>query len=98
MNTYAVVYTYTEDTERRAAARADHVGYLNDLDEMLVAGAWAPTEPAGGLLVVRASDRAAVQAIIDDDPYVKAGVVASAEVRVWNPVLGPAAATLRGER
>jgi uncharacterized protein len=39
---------------------------------------------SGTLLVVEADDAAAVQAFVDDDPYVHAGVYASVQIRPWH--------------
>ncbi|ANY09336.1 YciI family protein [Pseudonocardia sp. HH130630-07] len=97
MPTFAVIYTYTSDHERRFAARDEHRSYLAGRPELLVAGAWAPDEPAGGLLVFRAADRAAVQAVLDDDPYAAAGVIADVQIREWAPPLGPVAGALTGD-
>lgn len=94
--TFAVIYSYTDDHERREAVRATHRAYLATLDELLVAGAWAPGEPAGGLLIFRAADKAAVQGIVDGDPYTDAGVIAGVEIREWAPPLGPVAPSLNG--
>jgi len=47
--------------------------------------------------VFRAADKAAVQAIVDADPYGRAGVVANAEIREWVPPLGPAASAITQE-
>ncbi|TWF80642.1 hypothetical protein FHX44_116585 [Pseudonocardia hierapolitana] len=99
-STFAVIYTYTDDTALREATRPSHRDYLRGLaDEgaLLVAGAWAPAEAPGGLLIFRADDKAAVQAIVDKDPYTTAGVVANSEIREWAPPLGPVAAQLNGE-
>ena len=98
--TYAVIYTYTDDTELRDATRAEHREYLRGFTEdgsLLVAGAWAPSEAPGGLLVFRSADKAAVQAIVDKDPFTTAGVVARADIREWAPPLGPVAGALTGE-
>lgn len=95
--TFAVIYSYTDDTELREATRPSHREYLNGLADqgaLLVAGAWAPSEAPGGLLVFRAADKAAVQAIVDKDPYSTAGVVANADIREWAPPLGPVATAL----
>ena len=98
--TFALIYTYTDDTELRDATRPAHRDYLRPFAEdgtMLVAGAWAPGEAPGGLLVFRVEDRAAVQAIVDADPFSTAGVVARAEIREWAPPLGPLAGALTGQ-
>lgn len=97
--TFAVMYTYTDDAELRDATRPAHRDYLREFADdgsLLVAGAWAPSEAPGGLLVFRAADKAAVQAIVDGDPYTTAGVVATAEIREWAPPLGPLAGAFTG--
>jgi uncharacterized protein YciI len=90
-STFAVIYTYTDDTALREATRPTHRDYLRGLDTLLVAGAWVPGEAPGGLLIFRAEDKAAVQAIVDEDPYTEAGVVADTQIREWAPPLGPLA-------
>ena len=99
-STFAVIYTYTDDAALRDATRPAHRDYLRGLADdgaMLVAGAWAPAEAPGGLLIFRGEDKAAVQAIVDEDPFTTAGVVAVAEIREWAPPLGPLAAPLNGQ-
>jgi uncharacterized protein YciI len=98
-STFAVLYSYTDDTALRDETRPTHRDYLRRLaDEgaLLVAGAWAPAEEPGGLLVLRAEDKAAAQVLVDDDPFTTAGVVAKAEIREWAPPLGPLADALNG--
>jgi uncharacterized protein YciI len=98
--TFAVIYTYTDDSALRDATRPAHREYLRGLaDEgaLLVAGAWAPGEAPGGLLIFRGEDKDAVQAFVDKDPFTTSGVVAGAEIREWAPPLGPVAAALNGQ-
>src|SRR5688500_10892877 len=98
-STFAVIYTYTDDTALREATRPAHRDYLRGLADdgaLLVAGAWAPSEAPGGLLIFRAGDGAAGRAIVDEDPYATAGVVAGADIREWVPPLGPVAPQLTG--
>ena len=97
--TFAVIYSYTDDTELRDATRPAHREYLGrfvDDGSLLVAGAWAPSEAPGGLLVFRAADKSAVQAIVDKDPFTTAGVVSAIDIREWAPPLGPVAGALTG--
>jgi uncharacterized protein len=99
-STFALIYTYTDDTALREATRPAHRDYLRGLADdgmLLVAGAGAPGEAPGGLLIFRAEDKAAVQAIVDKDPYTTAGVVAGADIREWAPPLGPVAAQFTGQ-
>lgn len=98
--TFALIYTYTDDTGLRDATRPAHRDYLRPFGEdgtMLAAGAWAPGEEPGGLLIFRVEDRAAVQRIVDNDPFTTAGVVARADIREWAPPLGPLAGALTGQ-
>jgi uncharacterized protein YciI len=50
------------------------------------------------LLVFHANDRAAVQAIVDRDPFMTQGVVATCDIREWVPLLGPAAEAMASTR
>jgi uncharacterized protein YciI len=50
------------------------------------------------LLIFRVDDQAAVQAIVDRDPFITQGVVATSEIREWVPLLGPAAQALTAEK
>ncbi|NKY06740.1 hypothetical protein HF998_07110, partial [Cellulomonas hominis] len=46
------------------------------------------------LLVLDQPDRAALDAVLADDPFAVAGVIAEVDVRAWNPVIGPWAEAL----
>ena len=96
-STFALMYSYTPDVALQDATRPAHLAHLRRLvdDGRLVAsGPWGPGDARGGLLVFRANDRAAVQAIVDRDPFMTQGVVATCDLREWVPLLGPAAGTL----
>jgi uncharacterized protein YciI len=61
----------------RAATRETHLGYLDSIVGVLVAGGAflnADGKPIGSLLIVDAPDEAAAQAIAAGDPYAKAGL------------------------
>ena len=45
-------------------------------------------KPLGCLLVVEADDREAVETLLDDAPYGRAGLFERVDVRPWQPVLG----------
>ena len=64
--------------EEEAAAVEAHFQYLKSLTEQgTVVLAGRTTEPPHvGLVIFRAADRAAAEAIMDDDPAIKAGVFA----------------------
>ncbi len=94
---FAVMYSYSADVALQDATRPLHLEHLRRLvdDGALVAsGPWGSDDARGGLLIFHANDRAAVQAIVDRDPFVMQGVVSTCEIREWVPLLGPAAEAL----
>lgn len=95
MSTYAVIYTYSDDTALRDAVRPEHREYLSGLDGLLAAGAWTPAEAPGGLLLFRVADKATVQGYVEKDPFSLAGVITDVQIREWGPALGAVAESLR---
>lgn len=93
MPTYAVTYDYTDDTAALAAARPDHRAYLGGLQQKGLLRASGPTaasadQPAGALLLFEAGTADEVDALLDADPFVLAGLVARRSVREWTVVIG----------
>jgi hypothetical protein len=85
---YAVICTDKPDSLGiRKANRPEHVEYLQSLDDRLVlAGPF--TEPDGqtmngSLIVIEAASLQAAKEIAAGDPFAKAGLFASVEVRPW---------------
>ncbi|GAA4123594.1 YciI-like protein [Aminobacter aganoensis] len=82
----------------RLDTRPDHVVFLNDLNArgaLKFGGPFldADGKPEGSLVVIEAADAAVAQAIADADPYAKAGLFESVQVRPWNWVFNnPASA------
>lgn len=96
--TYAVHYRYNEDTESRMAVRPEHREFLADLAEKgicLVAGAYAPSERPGGLLIFRAESAEELDALLVNDPYRRDGFVSEVEIVEWAPAVGPIADQLK---
>lgn len=94
---FAVLYTYTPEVALQDATRPAHLAHLRrlaDTGTLVASGPWGPDDARGGLLLFRAEARAAVQAIVDRDPFVVAGVVGACAIREWRPLLGPAAEAL----
>lgn len=73
--------------ETRKANRPEHLNYLKSLGESLVlAGPFTESDGTsmnGSLIVVEAPSLEAARAIIDGDPFAKAGIFASVEIRPW---------------
>ena len=94
MATFAVVYEYGPDTETRMNARPEHRAWqkrLNEAGVLLASGPLESVDQPGGLLIFRADDQANVEDLLAQDPYAEIGVIASTQVRPWNPVFGPVA-------
>ena len=71
----------------RLDTRASHLDYLNSLgDRLKFAGPFLgdDAKPNGSLVVVEAPDLAAAKEIAANDPYAKAGLFASVDIRPWN--------------
>lgn len=67
--------------------RPAHIEFLKGLgDSLKAAGPFLDDDGnmAGSLVIVDAADKTAAQAIADRDPYAKAGLFASVEIRAWN--------------
>jgi uncharacterized protein len=70
----------------RLATRPEHVAYLKSLnDSAKLAGPFLDDagDMNGTLVIVDAADRAAAQVIADNDPYAKAGLFQTVDIRAW---------------
>jgi len=76
--------------ETRLATRPVHLDYLKESKILKLAGALLGEDgnPIGSLLIVEAEDIAAAQAQADNDPFTKAGVFESVEIRPWRLAIG----------
>ena len=75
----------------RKANREKHLGWLNDLGDVVkAAGPFLDEEgnPAGSLIIIEAESLEAAQAIAGEDPYRKAGVFAEVDIRPWKWLIG----------
>lgn len=74
----------------RLSVRPDHLAYLDGLGGAVkAAGPFTSDEgaPVGTLAIIEAADRAAAEAIAASDPYAKAGLFASVEIKAWKWVI-----------
>jgi hypothetical protein len=70
----------------RLSTRPEHLKYLESLGPRLkAAGPFTSDDgqPTGSLVIIEAADRATAQAMANSDPYVKAGLFSSVEIRPW---------------
>ena len=73
----------------RIDTRDRHVAFLNELNAkggLAFAGPFlgADGKPNGSLVVISAPDRATAETIAASDPYARAGLFASVDIRPWN--------------
>ncbi|MGO6721217.1 hypothetical protein ELI54_21915 [Rhizobium ruizarguesonis] len=73
----------------RMETRPTHVDYLNTLNAegtLKIAGPFLDDDgkPCGSLIVVEAESKEAARALADADPYAKAGLFESVDVKAFN--------------
>ena len=72
--------------ELRMSVRPDHLKYLESLGSSLkAAGPFTTDEgsPTGSLVIIEAADRAGAKAIAENDPYARAGLFSSVDIKPW---------------
>jgi uncharacterized protein YciI len=94
---YLLEYVLVDDyLDRRAFWREAHLTLARDAahrGDLVLAGALAEP-PDRAVLVWRTTDRAVVERFVEDDPYVRQGLVTTWTIRPWNVVVGDGPATL----
>lgn len=92
---FAVTYRYADDPDALDRVRPEHRAFLRGLHEqgdLLASGPVGdqPGEqaPIDALLVMQAADQSAIAALLDQDPFVAAGLVRQRVIAPWNPVIG----------
>lgn len=77
----------------RKANRPEHLSYLESLGDTLVfAGPFTEADGEtmnGSLIVVEAATLDAARAIIEGDPFAKAGIFAEVDIRPWRWSINP---------
>lgn len=74
----------------RLATRPDHLAYWEEnAGSMVLAGPYLDDEgkAKGSLMVVKAQTLEEARALVDNDPYAKAGLFESVSVTPWNWVI-----------
>jgi uncharacterized protein YciI len=84
---YAFICTDKPNSvDLRVKERPGHIAYLTGLGDRLKAAGPFTDEagsPIGTLAIIEAKDRAAAETVARNDPYVKAGLFATVEIRAW---------------
>ena len=82
---FVVLMHYSRPLAEVDGVRAEHVTYLERLAAQGTVLAWARRDPpTGGVLLAAVPDRATLERVLADDPYVKAGV-AKPEIVAFSP-------------
>jgi uncharacterized protein len=86
---HLLLYEYVDDiVERRGPHREGHLGRIRaekEAGRVTLAGALG-NPPTGSAIVFRGGARDAIEAFVQDDPYVQAGLVRSWRIETWNLV------------
>ncbi|WP_347108439.1 YciI family protein [Paenarthrobacter sp. S56] len=92
MATFAVTYAYSGATSAdRDAVRPAHVEFLKSQfgnGRLLKSGPFGPDEAPGALLIITGNSRDDVEALMDQDPFHRAGLIEERTVRQWNIFFG----------
>lgn len=77
--------------ELRMATRAAHFDYAKETGAVRLGGPFldAKGDMAGSMIIIEAADLAAAKAWAANDPYAKAGLFASSDVRPWKATFNP---------
>lgn len=85
---FALMCTDKPDSvDLRIEIRPAHIAYLHGLGDTLKAGGPclnAEGQPIGSLVIVEAADKAGAEEIAANDPYSKAGLFDSVDIRQWD--------------
>ena len=81
---FVVLMHYARPLAEVDGVRAEHVTYLERLAAQGTVLAWARRDPPTGGVLLAVSDRATLEQVLADDPYVKAGV-ANPEIVAFSP-------------
>jgi len=91
MTVFAVRYTYDARAALRDQVRPEHRTFLGTLygGALLASGPLADDGAPGALLIVTAASPEQAAALLDQDPFAQAGLIAAREIRAWTQVYGP---------
>ncbi|MGY0489460.1 YciI family protein [Streptomyces sp. WG-D5] len=92
MSTFAVVYTYAEDSaDARDRHRPEHKDFLENqfnAGRLRASGPFGEDGAPGALLVFEAESADELTALLDQDPFRCEGLIAERTIRDWRIVFG----------
>ena len=90
MSFFAVNYVYSPSADPDSV-RPAHREYLRQLaasGDLVASGPLVGAETPGALLIMRSDHPDRVAALLAQDPFAAAGVIASRTITQWDPVIG----------
>lgn len=87
----ALCYDKPDSLALRLATRDAHLAFLDAYASAVKLGGPfldAAERPVGSLLILDCASEAAAQALLEQDPYARAGLFARVELRPWKRVVG----------
>jgi uncharacterized protein YciI len=85
---YLMISTYSAPLEQVDEVRAEHLRFIDDLDQRgLVVSAGRQDPPVGGVVILDVHTEAEAQVLMADDPYVLRGLAAYRAIG-WQPSRG----------
>ncbi len=91
MHFVAICLDKPDSLAKRLDVRAAHLAFLAEKAGMVKLGGPfldAAGQPCGSMLVVACAGEAEARAFLDEDPYAKAGLFSSVDLRPFRPVVG----------
>ncbi|MDJ0761570.1 MAG: YciI-like protein [Myxococcota bacterium] len=88
---FVLFYTYRDDyLQRREPLRQAHLelaSAAHQRGDIFMAGAFVEP-PFGAVLIFKTDDVSKVERFVEQDPYVKNGLVADWQIRPWSVAIG----------
>ena len=90
MSHFAVHYHYVADASLLDRHRPAHRDFLRSLvgSGMVAAGAYPGAQEPSALLIVEAASEEDVASLLDADPFLLAGAIATRRIQLWDPPIG----------
>lgn len=88
----AICIDKLQSVETRLASRPAHLAYLDSLgSKVKIGGAILADDhktPLGSMLIYEGESETDIRAILDDDPYTRAGLFESVTIKPWRQAVG----------
>jgi uncharacterized protein YciI len=90
MSIYVVSYVYEDDPIELNQVRPTHRAWLTEqLDKGNLLASGPMIDRAAALLIFKSESIEELNALLDQDPFELAGLIAQRSIEAWNPIFGP---------